>query len=114
MKWVIGALIMAVVWSVATGRVTGTWLIYAFSIFFSSVAAAQVFAFWRSKHYGFLVLGFTYFAAAVAALVLLAWWPLFVGFALVWLLRLAGFEPKAEEVPDVPTQAADADGEKKA
>lgn len=113
MKWVIGALILAVVWSIATGRVTATWLIYVFSILFASMAAALVFAFWRNKHYGFLLLAATYFAAALGALVLLEFWPLIVGFGMAWVFKMMGVEPKVEESPGVPAEAPASEGEKK-
>lgn len=113
MKWVIGALIVAVVWSIATGRVTATWLIYLFAILFASMAAALVFAFWRNKHYGFLLLAGTYFAAALAALVLLEFWPLIVGFGMAWVFKMMGVEPQAEETPAAQAEAPETEGEKK-
>lgn len=113
MKWVIGALIVAVVWSIATGRVTATWLIYCFAILFASMAAALVFAFGRNKHYGFLLLAGTYFAAALGALVLLEFWPLIVGFGMAWGFKMMGVEPKVEAPPGAPSEASAPEGEKK-
>lgn len=113
MKWVIGALIAAVVWSIATGRVSGTWLIYVFSILFASVAAGMVFAFWRRKHYGFLLLAATYFTAALSSLVLLEFWPLIVGLGLAWVFRMMGVEPAREDLPDPEVETPAVDSEKK-
>lgn len=111
MKWLVGALILAVVASVASGRVPPTWVIYSFSVLFASMGGALFFAYWRTKHHGLLLLGITYFVAALAAIVLKDWWPLVAGFGLVWVMRMMGIEPKAEELPGA--QASAPEGEKK-
>lgn len=113
MKWVIGALVVAVVWSVATGRVSGTWMIYFFSLLFGAMTSGMLFAFWRNRHYGFLLLAATYFAAGLGALVLLEFWPLIAGLGMAWLFKMMGVEPPREVLPETPAENATADSEKK-
>lgn len=101
MKWLVGGLLLAVVASVVSGRVPVVWVIYCFAALFASMGGALFFAYWRSRHAGLLLLGVTYFVAALAAIVLSEWWPLVAGFGLAWVLRMMGVEPKTEELPGV-------------
>lgn len=71
-------------------------VIYFFAASFAFMAAALVFTYHRTRHYGVLVLGITYGASAVLAVVLAHWWPLVAGFALVWVLRLLGLDPDVQ------------------
>jgi hypothetical protein len=87
--------------------------VYTFAALFASMGAALAFAFMRNKHYGLMLLGVTYFASALAAVVLSHWWPLVVGFAITWALRLMGVEPKADELPGAQPRTPSADGENK-
>jgi len=81
------------------------WVIYIFAVLFLAMGLAVFFAYSRSKHNGLLLMGFTYSASAILALVLMQWWPLVAGFALVWIMRAMGMEPELE-----PSQAeADSD-----
>jgi predicted ABC-type sugar transport system permease subunit len=112
MKWVVGGLLLAVLASVVSGRVPVIWVVYCFAALFASLGGALFFAYSRSKHHGLLLLGATYFAAALAAVVLGEWWPLVAGFGLVWVMRMMGVEPPAEPLPG-ETTAAGAEGEKK-
>jgi hypothetical protein len=41
----------------------------------------------------------TYGASAAAAVVYTSWWPLILGFALVWVFKLMGLEPESREAP---------------
>ena len=107
MKWIVGGLLLAVVASVVSGRVPAVWVIYCFAALFASLGGALFFAYTRSKHAGLLLLGATYFASALAAIVLSEWWPLVAGFGLVWVLRMMGVEPPAEDLPGA--QAPDGD-----
>jgi hypothetical protein len=113
MKWVVGGLLLAVLASVVSGRVSVTWVVYCFAALFASLGGALFFAYWRSKHQGLLLLGATYVVAALAAVGLSEWWPLVAGFGLVWVLRLMGVEPPAEPLPDETSEVAGAEGEKK-
>lgn len=112
MKWVIGGLILAVVASVYSGRVPVMWLVYCFAVLFGVMGLMLFFAFSRNRQKGLLLLGCTYFVAALTAVVLGTWWPLVAGFALAWILRAMGLEPEAEVVPDAQEQASSADGDK--
>jgi 4-hydroxybenzoate polyprenyltransferase len=71
-------------------------IIYVFSASFIFMALALMITYKRTKHYGVFLLGLTYCAAAVLAIVLTHWWPLVAGFALVWLLRLFGLDPDTQ------------------
>lgn len=68
-------------------------VIYFFAVSFALMALALMFTYQRTRHYGVFVLGITYGASAALALMLMHWWPLVAGFALVWVLRLLGIDP---------------------
>ena len=68
-------------------------IIYVFSASFILMALALLFTYQRTRHYGLFLMGLAYGASAAIALVLMHWWPLAVGFALVWALKLAGLDP---------------------
>jgi len=80
---------------------------------FGAMGLMLFFAFSRNKHKGLLLLGCTYVAAALVAVVLKEWWPLVAGFAIAWVLRAMGLEPEGEVSPDAQEQAASTDGDKK-
>ncbi len=69
-------------------------VIYLFSALFILMALAVLFAYTRIGHYGLLLIGLTYGASAGLALVLMHWWPLTAGFALVWGMKMLGLEPE--------------------
>ena len=71
-------------------------IIYFFAASFVFMGAALMLTYKRNKHYGVFLLGITYGAAAVLAVVLTHWWPLVAGFVLVWLLRLFGLDPDTQ------------------
>ena len=50
-------------------------------------------AFWYSRHLGVLLAAIVCGVSAVAMVCLDSWWPLLVGFLLLWLLRLTGGDP---------------------
>ncbi len=68
-------------------------VIYFFAASFVFMAAALMITYRRTRHYGVFLLGLTYAASAVLAVVLTHWWPLAAGFALVWVLRFLGLDP---------------------
>lgn len=72
-------------------------VIVIFSVFFILISMAVLFAYFRSGHLGLGLIGFTYGASGVLALVLMHWWPLTAGFALVWMMKMIGLEPAVEE-----------------
>ena len=71
-------------------------IIYFFAASFIFMALALMITYKRTRHYGVFLLGLTYGAAAVVAIVLTHWWPLVAGFVLVWLLRLFGLDPDTQ------------------
>lgn len=72
-------------------------LIYLFAASFIFMAVALMITYKRTRHYGVFLLGLTYAASAVLAVVLMHWWPLVAGFALVWVLRLLGLDPDVKK-----------------
>ena len=93
MKWLVGAVLLAFVAAVVSGRVPVEYVVYTFAALFISMALALFFAYSRSKHKGLLLMGLCYGASAVLAIVLTHWWPLLAGFAVVWILRAMGLDP---------------------
>ena len=71
-------------------------IIYFFAASFIFMALALMITYKRTRHYGVFLLGLTYGAAAVVAIVLTHWWPLVAGFVLVWMMRLAGLDPDTQ------------------
>ena len=69
------------------------FVVYVFSASFIFMALALLITYRRTRHYGVFLLGLTYAVSAVLAVVLMHWWPLAAGFALVWVLRLLGLDP---------------------
>ncbi len=119
MKWLIGAVLLAFLAAVVSGRVPIAWVVYTFAALFISMGLALVFAFSRSKHHGLLLLGICYIASAAAAIALTDWWPLVAGFAIVWVLRAMGMDPgpevaqPAQDAQAQSTPPASPEGEKK-
>lgn len=70
-----------------------TVILYIVAAAFMLMAFALLFTYHRTRHHGVLLMGLAYGGAAVAGVALSRWWPLLAGFALVWLLKLAGFDP---------------------
>jgi len=74
-------------------------VIYILSGLFILLALALLFAFYRSRHPGTLLMGAAYGAAAALALLLMHWWPLVLGFVSAWALRLMGLDPGQSQGP---------------
>ena len=55
------------------------------------------------RRWGLLLGAVTYGAAGVLAILLGAWWPLFAGFAVAWMLRVTGSDPPTDLRLDLPT-----------
>jgi hypothetical protein len=73
--------------------------VYIFAGLFIILALGLLFAYYRGRHPGTLLMGVTYAASAAAALVYTSWWPLILGFALVWVFKLMGLEPNTTRAP---------------
>lgn len=72
-----------------------TITIYIFSGLFIVLALTMFYTYLRTRHPGMLLMGITYGGAAALALLLMHWWPLALGFASAWALRLMGLDPGA-------------------
>jgi hypothetical protein len=110
MKWVIGGLLLGVGGAVYSGRVPLEWVVYSFALMYGCWGLALGFAFTRTKHHGLLLLGITFIASGILAVVMTHWWPLVAGFAVAWVLRAMGMDPPPPpeltgEAP--PTQGGD-------
>jgi hypothetical protein len=70
-----------------------SWALLIVQILFG-VATVAIFAeFNHGKNYRNLLASVTFGAAAITSYYLVAWWPLLVGFALLWVYKLMGLEP---------------------
>jgi uncharacterized membrane protein len=74
-------------------------VISIFSILFTIMSLGVLFAFYRTRHLGLLLIALVYGASAVLALYLVEWWPLTAGFSLAWVLKMVGLEPAVGEQP---------------
>jgi len=68
-------------------------VIYILSGCLVLLGLGNLLAAWYSKRVGCLVAGICFTVAGVTAILLVAWWPLLVGFVLGWILRLMGLDP---------------------
>jgi hypothetical protein len=53
-----------------------------------------------------LIMGITYGASGLLAIMVAHWWPLIAGIALAWMLKFLGLEPEAD-YPDEGGGVAD-------
>ena len=74
-------------------------IIYLGAAIFVALALGLLFAYYRMRHPGTLLMGVTYLASAGAAIGYKQWWPLVVGLVLTWVIRLMGLEPKVDRDP---------------
>ena len=68
-------------------------VIYSFAGLFLALSLTLIFAYYRTRHPGLVLLASTYGTAAVLSFMLMHWWPLLAGFVLAWLLRMMGMDP---------------------
>ena len=76
------------------------YAIYGFAGLFIVLSCTMLYAFYCNRNFGLFIMGVTYGTSGVLAIALPHWWPLVVGFVLVWLLKLLGLEPSAESERD--------------
>jgi uncharacterized membrane protein len=69
-------------------------VIYIISAIFIVLAIALMFGYRRTQHASLLLMSIIYGASAAVALWKVHWWPLAAGFALVWIMRMLGMEPR--------------------
>jgi hypothetical protein len=72
-------------------------LVYIVSTLFILLAAGLLFAYIRERQPGTLLMAVAYCTSAYAALALMTWWPLVVGFVAAWVFRLIGLEPGSRD-----------------
>lgn len=72
------------------------YVIYGVAGIFVTLSIAMFYVFYRSSHFGMLILGITYGASGLLAVVVAHWWPLIAGIVLAWMLRFLGLEPGSE------------------
>ena len=79
-------------------------VVYLFAACFLCMAAALMFAYQRTRHYGLFLIGLCYAGAAIFAAISGEWWPLVAGFVLAWILRMMGLDPDAARKPSQDEQ----------
>lgn len=89
------------------------YVIYVFAAIFLVLCATMMFVFYRDRHFGMFIMGVTYGASGLIAISIPHWWPLVMGFALVWLLRLMGLEPRVEPKEDGPNKRTEPQSQSK-
>jgi hypothetical protein len=72
------------------------YVIYGFAGLYLVICAAMLYVFIRERHIGIFLMAITYGTSGLLAITLSHWWPLVIGFVLVWLLRMLGLEPRVE------------------
>lgn len=75
------------------------YVVYIFGALFFFLSFVLLFAYYRTRHAGMLLMAVAYGASAGLAIVIMHWWPLLAGFALVWILRLLGLDPSLPREP---------------
>ena len=80
------------------------YVIYGFAGLFLVLCATMMFVFFRDRHFGMFIMGMTYGASGLIAISISHWWPLVMGFALVWLLRFMGLEPEVKSADTKDTK----------
>jgi hypothetical protein len=68
-------------------------LIYIFAGLFFVLALLLLFAYYRTRHPGLVLMASCYGTGAVLSVMLMHWWPLVVAFVLAWIMRMMGLDP---------------------
>ena len=71
------------------------WVLYLVQCLFFFGGLVLLYGWWRHRDLGRLLASITLIVASVASSTLFAWWPLAVGFAMLWVYRLLGLDPDA-------------------
>lgn len=69
------------------------FIIYLLSVTSISLAISGLSAYSKTRHIGLLLSSIVSITCSVIAIINIAWWPLVIGFALNWGLRLLGLDP---------------------
>lgn len=84
-------------------------LLYVVAGFFVVMSFLMIFAYRRIPHYGLLAMSFAYSTAGCAAILVNQWWPLLVGYGVVWVMKLKGFDPADRAKDSEPPRASGTD-----
>ena len=87
-----------------------TILLYFFASLFIVLGFLMLFSYRRSQRVEFLMLSFVYAGSGLAAGYSFAWWPLAVGLAVAWALKLVGFDPDKPQASPPSTEDSARDG----
>jgi hypothetical protein len=68
-------------------------LLYFVASVFIVIGFLLLFGFYRTRRWEMVIMSFVYSASGLAAGYSLQWWPLVAGFVVVWLLKIAGYDP---------------------
>jgi hypothetical protein len=74
-------------------------VVYIVGGLFLALAFALCFAYYRTRHSGLLLMAGAYGLSGALAIGHVHWWPLVVGFIVVWVFRFMGYEPEAPRDP---------------
>ncbi len=89
------------------------YVIYLVGGFFILLSLPMLYVFYRKQHFGTFLMGVCYGLSGLLAISLPHWWPLLVGFVMVWLLRLLGLEPTIEPKAEGRSQKAEGGSQKR-
>ena len=68
-------------------------LIYIFAGLLFVFALMLLFAYYRTRHPGLVLMASCYGSGSVLSVMLMHWWPLVAAFALAWMMRMMGLDP---------------------
>jgi hypothetical protein len=74
-------------------------VVYLFAALFIVLAAGLAFTWYRGRHPGTLLMAAAYGLSGLLAIGHVHWWPLLVGFLLVWVFRFMGLDPSVPRQP---------------
>lgn len=69
------------------------FIVYALAVVSIILAIGGLASYSKTKQIGLLISSIVSISFSVAAITLVEWWPLLAGFAINWILRLAGLDP---------------------
>ncbi len=71
-----------------------TILLHVIQFVFVLMGFSLFYGFTYSRHIGLLLASIAYGGSAILSFNTMEWWPLFVGFLILGILRLFGFDPR--------------------
>ena len=88
------------------------YVIYAFGGLFVLLSLVMLYVFYREQHFGTFLMAITYGLSGLLAIALPDWWPLVVGFVMVWMLRLMGMEQTVPAREEAGTEKSEGESRK--